>query len=354
MKNSQSIAEYVRSKRRNAPRATLETPSPDNPPATALDLRTTASRPWRLVPLAAFLLLSGCAGNGQSFMTPDGPVSISQYYHLWFVTLVTLIVVLPVIIGVPLLAWRYRYGNKKARYAPHWDFSSALEWPMWLIPCAIVVVLSVYLWHDSHRLDPYRPLASARPPLIVQVVGLDWKFLFIYPQYHVATVGELAFPQDRPVSMTLTSDTVMQSFMIPALAGQIYIMPGMITRLNLKADRTGSFDGMNTQYNGNGFHGQHFDAVAMTTKGFDNWLRGVQENGIALNQTSYRILGKSSTEDQVHATLGNEATPAGVTFFNNVAPDFFMGIVMRYHSGKPVPPSEQPGAVAYNRQLASK
>jgi cytochrome o ubiquinol oxidase subunit 2 len=92
----------------------------------------------------------------------------------------------------------------------------------------------------------------------------------------------------------------------------------------------------------------------MTKKDFDNWLRGVQENGIALNQTSYRILGKSSTEDQVHATLGNEATPAGVTFFNNVAPDFFMGIVMRYHSGKPVPPSEQPGAVAYNRQLASK
>jgi cytochrome o ubiquinol oxidase subunit II len=325
----------------------LEKPSLDNPPATA-------SRSLRLIPLASSLLLSGCAGAGQSFMTPEGPISISQYYHLWFVTLVTLIVVLPVLIGVPLLAWRYRYGNKQARYAPNWDFSAALEWPMWLVPCAIVVVLSVYLWADSHRLDPYRPLASARPPLEVQVVGLDWKWLFIYPQYHVATVGEMAFPQDRPVSMTLTSDTVMQSFMIPALGGQIYTMPGMVTRLNLKADRTGSFDGMNTQYNGNGFHSQHFEAIAMTSQGFDSWLRSVQENGIALNQTSYRILGRSSTEDQVHAALGNEAMPAGVTFFNSVAPDFFMGIVMRYDDGKPVPPSDQPGSAAYNRQVASK
>ena len=351
MKNSQCTGEYIRSKRRIA---SSETPSPTHPPTTPPDLRMTASRPWRLVPLAAALLLSGCAGSGQSFMTPDGPVSLSQYYHLWFVTLVTLIVVLPVVIGVPLLAWRYRYGNKKARYAPNWDFSAALEWPMWLVPCAIVVVLSTYLWTDSHKLDPYRPIASTRPPLIVQVVGLDWKFLFIYPQYHVATVGEMAFPQDRPVSMTLTSDTVMQSFMIPALAGQIYTMPGMVTRLNLKADRTGSFDGMNTQYNGDGFHSQHFEAVAMTTQHFDSWLRSVQENGIALNQTSYRVLGRSSTEDQVHATLGNEAMPAGVTFFNNVAPDFFMGIVMRYDSGEPVPASDQPGAVAYNRRVASK
>lgn len=354
MKNSQWIGEYIRSKRRIAPHAALETPSPDNSPATAPDLRMRARRPWSLVPFAASLLLSGCAGSGQSFLTPDGPVSIAQYYHLWFVTLVTLIVVLPVVIGVPLLAWRYRYGNKKARYAPNWHFSAALEWPMWLVPCAIVLVLSVYLWHDSHKLDPYRPLASARPPLVVQVVGLDWKFLFIYPQYHVATVGELAFPQDRPVSMTLTSDTVMQSFMIPALAGQIYIMPGMVTRLNVKADRTGSFEGMNTQYNGNGFHSQHFAAVAMTTKGFDGWLRNVQDNGIALNRMSYRILGRSSTEDQVHAALGNEAMPAGVTFFNNVAPDFFKRIVMRYRSGAPVPAADQPGAVAYNRQVASK
>jgi cytochrome o ubiquinol oxidase subunit II len=166
---------------------------------------------------AAALLLSGCADHRQSFLTPDGPVALLQYHYLWLITLVTLIVVAPVIVGVPLLAWRYRYGNTKARYAPHWDFSPALEYPMWLVPVAIVVVLSIFAWSYTHRLDPYRAIASSKPPLRVQVVGLDWKWLFIYPDYHIATVGEMAFPEDRPVSMTLTTDTVMQSFMIPAL-----------------------------------------------------------------------------------------------------------------------------------------
>jgi cytochrome o ubiquinol oxidase subunit 2 len=311
-------------------------------------------RPSWLLASGSVALLSGCSDKSQSFLTPSGPVSDLEYHHLWVITLVTLIVVAPVIVGVPLLAWRYRYGNTRARYAPHWDFSRALEWPMWLVPVAIVAVLSLYLWTYTHELDPYRSLATDKPPLRVQVVGLDWKWLFIYPDYGIATVGEMAFPQDRSVSISLTTDTVMQSFMIPALGGQIYAMPGMVTQLNLKADRTGDFEGMNTQYNGNGFHAQHFQAVAMTSQDFDSWVKGVLQKSVALNQANYRILAESSTSADVHNQFGDAAMPKGVTFFNGVAPELFTRIVRRYHTGKPISPAEQPGTAAYNANLASK
>jgi cytochrome o ubiquinol oxidase subunit 2 len=336
-----------------APRA--RSASPPIAPATP---SPAASHPplWRAARwtslVASVLLLSGCADQRQSFLTPDGPVAILQYHYLWLITLITLIVVAPVVIGVPLLAWRYRYGNTKARYAPHWDFSAALEWPMWLVPVAIVIVLSVFVWNYTHQLDPYRAIASDKPPLRVQVVGLDWKWLFIYPDYHIATVGEMAFPQDRPVSMTLTTDTVMQSFMIPALGGQIYAMPGMVTQLNLAAGHTGDFEGMNTQYNGDGFHAQHFQAVAMTTQDFSRWVKDAQQNGAALDAANYKILGESSTPEQVRAHFGNLSMPKDVTFFNNAAPDFFMDIVMRYHGRKSVPPAQQPGSTVYDAVVA--
>ena len=304
----------------------------------------------RLLLAGLALLPAGCADREQSFLTPDGPVAALQLHHFLLVTLITLIVVIPVIVGVPLLAWHYRYGNTKARYAPNWDFSSALEYPMWLVPGAIVIVLGVYLWNDTHKLDPYRAIAANQPPLRVQVVGLDWKWLFIYPDYHIATVGELAFPLDRPLSIALTTDTVMQSFRIPALGGQIYAMPGMVTQLNLKADSTGPFDGMNTQYNGDGFHAQHFQAVAMKSQNFDAWIKTVQRKGVALNAANYRILGESSTPAQVYGQLGDAAMPKDVTFFNDAAPDFFAGIVQHYHTG--ASPVQQPGSATYTAKLA--
>ena len=330
-------------------------PTPRRRPTSKPPTPNLSRRPapaWTSLTASA-LLLSGCADQRQSFLTPDGPVSVLQYHYLWLITLVTLIVVAPVIVGVPLLAWRYRYGNTKARYAPNWDFSLALEWSMWLVPVAIVVVLSVFTWIYTHQLDPYRPIASNKPPLRVQVVGLDWKWLFIYPDYHIATVGEMAFPQDRPVSMTLTTDTVMQSFMIPALGGQIYAMPGMVTKLNLAAAHTGDFEGMNTQYNGDGFDAQHFQAVAMTSQDFSHWVKDVQQNGAALNASNYNILGKSSTPGQVRTHFGNPSMPKDVTFFNNASPDLFMNIVMRYHGDKPILRAQQPGSTVYDAKLAS-
>lgn len=309
-------------------------------------------RSLKLVALSAPILLSGCVENGVSFMSPDGPIAAMQRAHFWQVTWISLIVVLPVLIGVPLLAWRYRYGNTKARYTPHWEFSHALEWAMWAVPAAIVVVLGVLLWEGTHKLDPYKAIASDKAPLEVEVVGLDWKWLFIYPKYHIATVGEMAFPQDRPVAMKLTTDTVMQSFMVSSLAGQIYAMPGMVTQLHMVADHPGHFDGDNTQYSGEGFHDQHFTAVAMSKDDFDAWLKKVQTYGVALNPMAYDKLATSSTPAQVRAVFGNTAMPKNVTFFNDVPSGLFKKIVMRYHNGKPMKAEDQPGSAAYNAKYS--
>ena len=296
----------------------------------------------------AFVLAAANAGKADGILTPSGPVANAMTTHFWQVTWISMIVVLPVLIGVPLIAWWYRYGNNKARYTPHWDFDHALEWAMWIVPAIIVFVLSILLWQGTHTLDPYKPLASKKAPLQVEVVGLDWKWLFIYPEYHIATVGMMAFPQDRPVQMKLTTDTVMQSFLISALGGQIYAMPGMVTQLNLAADKVGHFDGNNTQYTGDGFHDQHFTAVSMSKSDFDNWLKSVQKDGVALNQMAYNHLAASSTPDQVRALFGNRAMPPHVTYFNDVPSGLFNTVVMRYHSGKPIPSADQPGSAAYN------
>ncbi|MDA8348873.1 MAG: cytochrome ubiquinol oxidase subunit II [Pseudomonadota bacterium] len=297
--------------------------------------------------------LSGCSSAGQNFLTPDGPVAAAQYHHLVQVVLIMLVVVVPVLLGVPLLAWRYRAGNTRARYLPEWDFSTALEWPMWLVPTAVLIALSVLLWRNTQRLDPYRPIASARAPLTVEVVGLDWKWLFIYPQYHIATVGELAFPQDRPLALRLTSDTVMQSFMIPALGGQIYAMPGMVTQLHLAAAHPGRFGGLNTQYDGRGFHAEQFAAVAMRPHAFARWVGEVEHRGVPLGPATYARLGLDSTPRQVHAEFRQSAAPAEVTYFRAVAPGMFHAILERYRRGTPLPRFEQPGTAAYGVAHAS-
>jgi cytochrome o ubiquinol oxidase subunit II len=197
-----------------------------------------------------------------SFLDPQGPVAAAQRAHLIDVVLLLLIVVVPVLVLTPIVVWRYRL-NGSARYTPAWSFFLPLEFVIWGVPIAIVVVLAVWLWENTEKLDPYKPLASAAdPPLRVKVVGYDWKWLFIYPQFNIASIGEFAFPAGRPLDILLTSDTVMQSFFIPALGSQIYAMAGMVTKLHLLANAPGSFRGENTQFNGNGFYLQAFTATA--------------------------------------------------------------------------------------------
>lgn len=160
-------------------------------------------------------------------------MAAAQRVHFFEIIVMLLIVVAPVLLVTPWFAWRYRYGGS-ARYTPKWSFSWPLEMAIWGIPFAIVIVLAVWLWDNAHALDPYRPLPSTEPPLRVEVVGYDWKWLFIYPDLGVASMGELAFPAGRPLSLELTSDTVVESLLIPALGSQISAMPGRVTRLLLQ------------------------------------------------------------------------------------------------------------------------
>lgn len=233
---------------------------------------------------------------GPTFLSGSG-VTASQTADLfWIVIAAMLIVVVPVLLLTPLIAWRYRLQGTAA-YTPRWDSSRVLEIIVWGVPVAIVACLGVVLWHATHRLDPYRPIPAAQPPLDVQVVGMDWKWVFLYPEQHIAMVNVLAVPAGRPLRLHLTSATVMQAFMVPQLGGQIYAMAGMTTQLNLLPPRPGSFIGENTQYNGDGFARQHFRLLAISQPAFDRLVTRAQGSPRRLDAARYRRLSMPGTLD---------------------------------------------------------
>ncbi len=300
-----------------------------------------------LAAVAVVLALPAFA-DSNSFMNPQGPIASVQKAHLIRATALILIAVIPVLVLVPLIVWRYRRRKESgATYRPEWDFSPRLELIMWGVPVAIVAVLSYYLWIATHRLDPYAAPFGDDPALRVQVVGLDWKWLFIYPDLGIATVGELGIPVERQVAMTLTTDTVMQSFLIPALAGQIYAMPGMTTQLHLSADRPGRMQGMNTQYNGRGFTKQKFQTLAMVASDFDAWIDDVRSNGIALDSATYGTLAMRTDRDEVQTALGTSEMPENALYFTLAEPDLFHSILSRYHDDRALAPKDQPGTLEF-------
>ncbi|NVO57749.1 cytochrome ubiquinol oxidase subunit II [Rhodobacteraceae bacterium B1Z28] len=306
--------------------------------------------------LAAFAVLMVSAqtvGASGSFMDPQGPIAAIQKTHLLRATALILIAVIPVLVLVPLIALRYRRrkgGN--ASYRPNWDFSGPLEFLMWGIPVVIVAILSFYLWKATYRLDPYTAAFGEEPALRVQVVGLDWKWLFIYPDLGIASVGELGIPIKQQVAMTLTTDTVMQSFMIPALAGQIYAMPGMTTKLHLVADKPEQMLGENTQYNGRGFTKQKFETLAMQPDAFNAWVEKVRSNGIVLDPATYQTLAMRTDRDEVQEALGTAQMPDNALYFKLADGDLFRTVLHRYHSGKPVLLDQQPGTKAYGQEAS--
>ena len=248
----------------------------------------------RRLAVVLLVVLAAHPALGQGFLTPEGPVAAAQREHLIRVTMVTMIAVLPVLIGVPLILWRYRRGGRGA-YRPGFDFSAPLEIAMWGVPAAIIVLLGTWLWQSTEALDPYEPLGT--DPLQVQVIGLNWKWLFLYPDQGIASIGTLAIPAGRPVRLQLTTDTVMQSFMVPALAGQIYAMPGMVSDLNLMASRVGTLTGANTQFNGTGFAGQQVDVQVMTPDDWTAWVQG-GTTAPSLDAARYARLGVAGTTAQ--------------------------------------------------------
>jgi cytochrome o ubiquinol oxidase subunit 2 len=288
-------------------------------------------RPASVLLLCA-VALAGCSLTNSTFLDPHGPVAASQRHLFFEIIGWMMIVVVPVFVLVPLFAWRYRRKNAASKYRPDWTFSTPIEIVVWGVPVAIVAILAVVILSKERQLDPYAAIPSQEPPLEVQVVGLDWKWLFIYPNERIATVGFVGVPSGRPVRFRLTSDTVMQSFFIPALGSQIYAMAGMETKLNLKADRLGEIIGRNTQFNGDGFQRQHFTVSVLAPKEFAAWVETVRARGKPLDDASYRVLSRRSTAAQAKTQLGmtQDQTAGPVLYFSGVKPNLFTDIVDKY------------------------
>ncbi|GAA0595976.1 ubiquinol oxidase subunit II [Paenochrobactrum glaciei] len=265
-----------------------------------------SSRVLALLSLAVLtLFMSGCQ---QVLLDPKGAVGMQERNLIYFATGLMLLVVIPVIFMTLYFAWKYRASNEEADYQPDWHHSTKIELAVWLIPCAIIVVLGTVTWFATHKLDPYRPLDSDVPPLEVEVTALDWKWVFFYPQYGIATVNEMAMPVDVPVNFKLTSGTVMNSFFIPALGSQVYTMAGMQTKLHLIANHEGVFDGMSANYSGAGFAQMRFKAHSFDQAGFDKWVAEVKTKGDVLDRTRYMSLEQPSEKHPVQYFTYNDPT----------------------------------------------
>jgi cytochrome o ubiquinol oxidase subunit 2 len=228
-------------------------------------------------------------------MDPQGPVGSQEKDLIILAILLMLIPVVPVIFMTIWFGWRYRASNTKATYAPDFEHSTRIEAVVWAIPTLIIFALGAVTWVSTHQLEPSRPLAqtaAATKPIEVEVVSLDWKWLFIYPDYGVASVNELAFPAGTPVHFKMTSATVMNSFFIPQLGSQIYTMTGMETQLNLRADKAGTYDGISANYSGSGFAGMKFSALATDQKGFDAWIAKAKASNGKLDTAAYQTLSQ--------------------------------------------------------------
>ncbi|WP_010683337.1 COX aromatic rich motif-containing protein [Methylobacterium mesophilicum] len=272
------------------------------------------------VALIALGSLGGCGVLDHGFMGAAGPVADKTRSLFLLACFILLFVVGPVLLLTPIIAWHYRLSNTKSAYRPKWGFNWSLEGLIWIPPAIIVIVLAVFLWRDTHALDPYKPLVSPNPPVKVQVVALDWKWLFIYPEEGIASVNELAFPSDRPIHLSLTSATVMQSFFVPQLGGQIYAMAGMTTQHNLAASEPGRFRGENTQFNGMGFQNQKFPVLAQSADDYTAWLARARAGGKTLDMNAFKALSARSTQ-------------AEPILFGSVTPGLFQSIVALDHPG---------------------
>jgi cytochrome o ubiquinol oxidase subunit 2 len=250
-------------------------------------------------------LLAGC---DMVLLNPSGAIAAQQGHLIVVSTVLMLLVIVPVMVLTVLFAWRYRQSNSEATYEPDWDHSTQLELVIWAAPLLIIIALGAVTWISTHTLDPYRPLRrldATRPipagtiPLTVEVVALDWKWLFIYPQLGIAVVNDLAAPVNVPITFKITASSVMNSFFIPALAGQIYAMPGMETQLHAVMNHPGDYEGFSSNYSGAGFSDMHFRFHGMSAGDFAGWVRAARAAGKQLNRDGYLQLERPSEREPV-------------------------------------------------------
>jgi cytochrome o ubiquinol oxidase subunit II len=277
--------------------------------ASRREYRTPSAR-WRFYCTCASILLSeACQAGG--VLDPRGPIASAERLILLNATGIMLVVVIPVIVATLGIAWWFRASNTKAAYRPNWAYSGEIELVVWAIPAMVVILLSGVAWIGAHDLDPAVKLKGAGPPIRIEVVSLDWKWLFIYPDQGIATVNELVIPAGSPIEFNLTSATVMNAFFVPQLGTQIYTMPGMTTHLNLMADQPGDYPGISSHYSGQGFSDMRFLVHALPAADFDKWLKEARAETLALNDDTYAQLAQPSSNVPTQTYGSVEATMYG-------------------------------------------
>lgn len=256
-------------------------------------------------------------GRDMPVLNPHGTIADQQFILIMITVGLGVFVIVPVFVLLFVIAWKYRDTNKKAKYDPEFDGHRGLEALWWGIPLAIIFVLAIITWVSTHELDPYKKLESDVTPVKVQVVSLDWKWLFIYPDYNIATVNYLNIPKNTPIDLKLTSDAPMNSFWVPALAGQVYTMTGMSTQLHFMSDSVGTYNGASANISGEGFADMKFKVYSQNETDFEAWARKASQSPDVLNEARYKEL----------AARGSDT--AEKTFMLG-SPDLFDSIVKKY------------------------
>ena len=281
-------------RRLGAPSRAASHGKPDGPPdrtGPLRRLRSTSARAARRAVLMAPIVLTACR---PAVLNPQGVIGQAEKMILINSLAIMLAIVVPTIVATFAFAWWFRASNERARYLPDWVFSGRIELLVWSIPLLTVILLGGVAWIGSHDLDPAKPLASDTPPLEVQGVSLDWKWLFIYPSQGVASVNRLVVPAGVPIHFSLTSASVMNAFFIPQLGSMIYTMNGMTTQLNLQADVPGAFRGLSAHYSGDGFSDMQFEVLALPAERFAAWIEAARNTGPTLDSGSYADLARQS------------------------------------------------------------
>ena len=270
---------------------------------------------------SAGLIVSGC---NRGILDPVGPVAAAEKTILINSTAIMLAIIIPTMIATVAVAFWFRRGNKKAEYRPDWEYSGAIELVVWGIPILTIMLLGGITWIGSHALEPSKPLVSPNKPVNVQVVSLDWKWLFIYPEQGVATVNQLVVPAGTPVNFQLTSATVWNVFWVPQMGTMIYTMPRMTTRLHLQADRPGVYDGLSGHFSGDGFPGMQFKVHAVAPQQFAAWAQSSRGGGVL--------------DGRAYAELSKPSSYVRPMTYGTVAPNLFGAIV----ANKAPPPQQLP------------
>ncbi|MBZ6077105.1 COX aromatic rich motif-containing protein [Microvirga puerhi] len=286
------------------------------------------ARAWRGLILGFLSLgLASCAGG---ILDPLGPVGQGNAIILIDATLIMLAIVIPTILLAFWVAWRYNAANPKAEYLPYWAYSGRVEAVVWSIPVLTIMFIGGLIWIGSYKLDPFRPLPSKSPPLEVQVVSLDWKWLFIYPQQGIATVNQVVVPAGTPVRFSITSASVFNAFFVPRLGSMIYAMPGMISQVNLQADSAEEIWGISAQFSGDGFSDMQFQVRSVPAADFETWAAGIRGSGPRLDEAAYAGLLQ-----QTH-----RVSPAT---FGAIDPELFQAVATQKIAPGPGPEPEGPG-----------